>query len=198
MGKYTFSEENQELQKAEKKNRNKKTETRSEAQGLRIDCYYAFVESRPLNEIIKTKKYIHSDLSNIDILDDDEFICMMKHYLSYIYASNLALIETGLCYLKMIYEKSPERFEQSVDSLTESGYISITDDEEYDMTSQLLIFCDIKIYKRYLEFAKHSSDDYIRHNSETDLTSNCISLREDQWYFILCEEYSEFKRKLGL
>lgn len=121
---------------------------------------------------------------------------MMKHYLSYIYASNLALIETGLCYLKMIYEKSPDRFEQSVDSLTKSGYISILDDEEYDMTSQLLIFCDIKIYKKYLEFAKLSSNEYIRHNSKTELASNCTSLCEDQWYLTLCEEYSEFKRKL--
>ena len=154
------------------------------------------MESRPLNEIIKTTKYIYSDFSNIDVLDYDEFIRMMKHYLSYIYASNLELIKTGLCYLKMIYEKSPERFKQSIISLTKSGYISISDDEEYDMTSQLLIFCDTKIYKKYLEYTKYSSNDYIRYNSETDLTSNCISLCEEQWYLMVCEEYSEFKRKL--
>ena len=112
--------------------------------------YYSFVEKRTINEIIKTDKNINSDLSNIDIINDEEFINLIKHFLSYIYASNLTVIRTGLCYLKMICEKEKDRFEKSIYLLVQSGYISILNDEEFDMTSELLIFCDVNIYKNFL------------------------------------------------
>ena len=102
--------------------------------------YYAFVEKKPISEIAKTDKHINSDLSNIDILNDEEYINLIRHFLSYIYGTNLSLIRTGLCYLKCICEKTKERFEKSIYLLVQREYISILDYEAFDMTSELLIF----------------------------------------------------------
>lgn len=120
----------------------------------------------------------------------------MKHFLSYIYASNLSLIKTGLCYLKMIFEKSNNRFEKSFYLLVQSGYISIYDYEEFDMTSELLIFCDEKIYKNFLKLAKESNNEDVRQSCEEDLKNDCSAYKKNRWYIILCEEYAEFKKKL--
>lgn len=118
--------------------------------------------------------------------------------MSYIYGTNLPLIRTGFCYLKRICEKTKDRFEKSIDSLIQNGFISIADYEAFDMTSELLIFCDMHIYRHFLELAKTSCTEDVRQSCAEDLEADCSDYQKAPWYIYLCEEYAEFKKMLGI
>lgn len=76
--------------------------------------YYAFTQSEYLQQYAKTDKPVLPDLSNIDELDEQEYITLMRHFISYLTASNVPIIITGICYLMSMYENSSRRFKEHV------------------------------------------------------------------------------------
>ena len=133
------------------------------------------------------EKYL--EMADSAKLSDEEYLRLSDHFLGYIYASSFELNVTGICYLKLIYDNAPERFDKLI---IKSGHL-MKRDEYPDMTLEMLLFCNERSYKEYLMSAPDS--DEVR-DARDNLEYDINHYREEKWYKNMCAEYSELIRKL--
>ena len=159
--------------------------------------FYAFIQSDQLSNFAKTEKSISPDFSNLNDLDSQEYIALMTNFMSYLTASNVPLIITGICYPNLMYERSPQRFKESFFTAMGFSGLSLDDEDDYYQISSLLIMCDFELYKCFLHKESFSENPEIKSDSFAKKNANKDYFMEQQWLKTYISEYSEFKRKLG-
>jgi hypothetical protein len=158
----------------------------------------AFIQSNQLSNFANTKKNISPDFSNLNDLDSQEYIALMTNFMSYLTASNVPLIITGICYLNLMYEMSPQHFKESFFTAICFSGLSMDDEDDYHQISSLLIMCDFELYKCFLRKESCSDNLEIQSDSFEKMNATKDYFMEQQWLKTYILEYSEFKRKLGI
>lgn len=160
--------------------------------------FYAFIQSDQLSNFAKTEKSISPDFSNLNDLDSQEYIALMTNFMSYLTASNVPVIITGICYLNLMYEMSPQRFKESFFTAMSFSGLSMNDEDDYYNISALLIMCDFELYKCFLRKESCSDNLEIQSDSFESMNADKDYFMELPWLKSYILEYSEFKRKLGI
>lgn len=162
------------------------------------NCFFAFVQSEELHILANTDKYIAPNMSNLSDLNDEEYISLMANFLSYLTASNVPVIITGICYLKLLYEQCQYRFKEFIFLAIESGGVSMDDEDDYHQLSSLLIMCDYDLYRQFLLKESKSNNPEIQNDANEKRMLDNDYFTQKMWYKTYCSEYIEFKHKLGM
>ncbi len=160
--------------------------------------YYAFTQSEYLQQYAKTDKPVLPDFSNIDELDEQEYITLMRHFLSYLTATNVPIIITGICYLRLMYDNSSRRFKEHVFHEIDVSGLSLDDEDDYNQLSTMFILCDFDLYQRFLRERVTSCNQDIKSDAKENLAYTKEYFEKAKWYQSYVSEYTEFRRKLFL
>lgn len=158
--------------------------------------YYAFTQSKHLQKYAKTNKNIQYDLSNLDELDDCEYSALLQSFLSFLTASNVPIIITGTCYLKLMYENSSYRFKKHIFDEINMSEVSLDDEDDYNHVGTMLIICDFELYKLFLQKMSDSCNYEIMSNVKEEMTYNKEHYEKLSWYQTYLAEFIELKRQI--
>lgn len=159
---------------------------------------YAFIQSEYLGEFAQSTKELAPSLENIHILDDEEYEHLVKHYLGYLVASNVPIKITGACYLKLIFENDRERFKCHIFKYIDDDYDVYNNFDDYNDMFSALRLCDIDLFKQYLVSSSTVANKEIRIDAKDFLDSFDEAISSSPSYKHYCQEYEEFKMKLGI
>ncbi len=159
---------------------------------------YAFIQSEYLSGFAKSTKELAPSLKNIYILDDKEYENLVKHYLGYLSASNVPVKITGACYLKLIFENDHDRFRSHIFKYIADDYDVSNNFDDYNDIFSALRLCDFDLFKQYLISSSASVDEEIKTDANDYLNRFDEAMSSSPSYKHYCEEYDEFKIKLGI
>ena len=159
--------------------------------------YLAFTQSGYLSEFAETSKELLPTLENIGILDDEEYEKLIKHYLSGLKASNVPVIITGSCYLKLIFENDRERFKNHIGKCIADDYDVLNNFYDYNDMVPAIRLCDLGLFKQFLIKLSGSSNEEIRADVKDYLDNFDEIISASPSYKSYCEEYENFKFKIS-
>ena len=167
-----------------------------------MDNYYAGILTE--DEIAKhtcADKRIHSDLSNISELDNEEYLKFMTWVIYESSATNMPWRYTGMCYTLLLYDTDSELFRENFPAALRKIYGAADRDIFYEDFYDLewfmnIIAPDLRIH--FLEYACGSPCDEIRKDAEEFLNESAIPDTEAPYYKYTMAEYADFRRRLGI
>lgn len=150
--------------------------------------FYAFLQSTELKQFAKTEKDIFPSLSNIEVLDDEEFSNLILNFINYLYASNVPIRITGICYLKLIYEHFPDRFKNHIFKCIECSGFSINSMDDYSDIDCMFIFCCFNLYKDFLIMELSSENQEIIEDVRKSFNTELIDYINSPWNMMSLKE----------
>lgn len=166
-----------------------------------MEYYAGILEEDFLMKKAKTNKRISISLDNISILDDDEYTSLYAYFMYEGCATNFEWRFTCSCYLMLLHDQNPIRFKEKFVSAFFKVYGSCDSQvfcEDYIDLGGLLIVCDFDVYKQLLKLSVNSSVDEIKQDAIACMDDTYSEYKEELFVKQLLDEYSEFKRKLGI
>ena len=147
-----------------------------------------------IKRIMQTNTDLNEDLSNIDVLSDEDWISLIAYFLPYVTAGLIPAITIGICSLKYFHDISPSRFDKSILSIMlEHNYIDLNDSWDYNNLLMMMELCDSSAIRDFLDIGMNSSDVYVSESAQDHYNTNP---RDENWYKYYLDEYNKLLNKL--
>jgi hypothetical protein len=139
--------------------------------------------------IIQTNKGLNEDLSNIDILSDDEWNFLIADLLPNVTAGGIPAISIGICSLKYLHDISPQRFNDSIVSIMlEENSVNLDDSWDYNNLLMMMEICGCSSIKDFLNLGMNSSEVEVSESAKDYLNTNP---KNENWYKFYLNDYKK-------